>query len=80
MSDAIRTQQSRPRAPTGRRIRRALGWLGVAIAAPFFLWLPLGVIPGIPDMIDVFGIQGLRSPAGIAIAGLLLGAIGFFER
>jgi hypothetical protein len=28
-------------------------------------------------MIDVFGIVGVRIPAGITIAGLLLAAVGF---
>jgi len=30
-------------------------------------------------MIDVFGIVGLRIPAGITIAGLLIAAVGFYE-
>lgn len=61
------------------RLRRGLGWFGTFMALPFFLWLLAGFIPGIPDMIDVFGISGLRAPAAITIAGLLLGAIGFHE-
>jgi hypothetical protein len=55
----------------------ALGFLGVAIAAPFFLWVPLGFLGLVPSMIDVFGIVGLRFPAALTIAGLLLAAIGF---
>ncbi len=62
-----------------RRSRRALGWLGLAIVAPMALWLPLGFVPGIPDMIDVFGIEGLRTPAGLAVGGLMLAAIGFHD-
>jgi len=54
-----------------------LGYLGVAIAAPFFLWVPLGFLGLTPSMIDVFGIVGLRIPAAVTIAGLLLSAIGF---
>ena len=55
----------------------SLGYLGVAIAAPFFLWVPLGLLGLLPSMIDVFGIVGLRFPAAMTIAGLLLSAIGF---
>ncbi len=62
-----------------RRSRRALGVLGLAIVAPIALWLPLGFLPGIPDMIDVFGVAGLRTPAGVAVGGLLLAAIGFHD-
>ena len=60
-----------------RRWLRALGWLGVLLAAPFFLWLPLGVLTPIPSMIDVFGVVGMRVPASLTVGGLLLAAIGF---
>jgi hypothetical protein len=53
------------------------GWIGVIIATPFFLWVPLGFTGLVPTMIDVFGVVGLRIPAGITIAGLLLAAVGF---
>ncbi|MFT7221905.1 MAG: hypothetical protein ACI8Z1_003528 [Candidatus Azotimanducaceae bacterium] len=58
---------------------RLAGWLGLLIAAPFFLWVPLGFTGLVPPMIDVFGVVGLRIPAGATIAGLLLAAIGFHE-
>jgi len=61
------------------RLLRAAGFLGVAIAAPFFIWVPLGLIGLTPSMIDVFGIVGLRFPAAVTISGLLLAAIGFHE-
>lgn len=51
--------------------------LGVILALPFFIWLPLSLLPVIPSMIDVFGMQGLRIPTGIVIAGLMLAAFGF---
>jgi hypothetical protein len=47
------------------------------MAVPFFLWVPLGLIPSIPSIIDVFGIDGLKLPTGIVIAGLMLAAIGY---
>ena len=61
------------------RLLHLVGWLGLIIAAPFFLWVPLGLTGLIPPMIDVFGIVGLRIPAAATIAGLLLAAIGFHE-
>lgn len=63
----------------GRRIRRKLGWIGVAMALPFFIWLPAGFIPGVPHLIDTFGVTGLRAPAAVTITGLLLAAFGFHE-
>lgn len=62
-----------------RRLRRGLGWLGLAVAAPLLAWLPLGLLPIVPSMIEVFGVLGLRTPAVLAVAGLLLAAIGFHE-
>ena len=56
---------------------RLAGWVGVVVATPFFLWVPLGFTGLIPSMIDVFGIVGLRIPAAFTIAGLLLAAVGF---
>ncbi len=54
-----------------------VGWVGVIISIPFFLWVPLGFTDLVPSMIDIFGLVGLRIPAGITIAGLLIAAIGF---
>lgn len=58
---------------------RILGIVGVLIAMPFFVWLPLGLLPAVPSMIDVFGIPGLRIPASLTVAGLLIAAIGFWD-
>jgi hypothetical protein len=58
---------------------RILGIVGVLIAIPFFVWLPLGLLPAVPSMIDVFGIPGLRIPASLTVAGLLIAAIGFWD-
>lgn len=64
---------SRPR----QRLLRLLGPLGLAAALPFFVWLPLGWFEAVPSVVDVFGMAGLRIPAGITVGGLLLAAIGF---
>ena len=37
----------------------------------------LGWLGLVPSLIEVFGMQGLRIPAGVAVGGLLLAAIGF---
>lgn len=58
---------------------RILGYIGVLMALPFFLWLPLGFLDAVPSMIDIFGIPGLRIPAAITVAGLLIAAIGFWD-
>ena len=58
-------------------IKKVLRVVGIAMALPFFIWLPLGLIPSIPSIIDVFGIDGLKVPTGIVIGGLLLAAIGY---
>jgi hypothetical protein len=50
---------------------------GICLALPFFIWVPLGLIPWIPSVIDVFGIAGLKFPTSIVIGGLLMAAIGF---
>lgn len=56
---------------------RIAGWAGVVIATPFFIWAPLGLTGLVPSMIDVFGVVGLRIPAAVTIAALLLAAVGF---
>lgn len=61
------------------RIRRVIGGIGILIALPFFVWLPLGMLDSVPSMVDVFGISGLRIPASITVAGLLIAAIAFWE-
>ncbi len=61
------------------QLLRITGLLGLAIAAPFFLWVPLGLTGLTPSMIDVFGVVGLRFPAAVTIGGLLLAAIGFHK-
>lgn len=60
-------------------VQRALGWVGVIVAAPFFLWVPLALLTPLPSLIDVFGVVGLRIPASITIGALLLAAIGFHK-
>jgi len=76
-NDDRKVSQPRDQKERRRLLLRVVGWVGVVIATPFFLWVPLGLIDLAPSMIDVFGIVGLRIPAGVTIAGLLLAAIGF---
>lgn len=64
--------------PGSRRLRQ-LGALGAITAAVLLAWLPLGLLEFVPSMIDVFGVAGLRIPASVAVGGLLLAAVGFYE-
>lgn len=68
-----------PASLTGNRARRGFGLIGVAAALLMLLWLIVGWTGMVPSMIDIFGIPGLRIPAGIAVGGLLMAAIGFNE-
>lgn len=60
-------------------LRTSLGLLGVAVASCFFIWLLLGWFGWVPTMVDVFGTAGMRTPASVTVAGLLLAAIAFWE-
>ena len=61
------------------RLRHVIGVMGIAAALPFFVWVPLGWFEAVPSMVDVFGIPGLRYPAGVTIGGLLVAAICFYD-
>jgi len=62
------------------RLRFSLGVLGIVVAAAFFVWLLAGWLGWMPSMVDVFGVAGMRTPAAITVAALLLAAIAFWER
>lgn len=62
-----------------RRLRIYLGVLGIVVAAAFFVWFMAGWLGWVPDMVDVFGVSGMRAPAAITVAALLLAAISFWE-
>ncbi len=49
------------------------------MTASVVLWLLAGLLPGVPSLVQVFGIEGLRIPASFMVGGLVLGAIGFYE-
>ena len=61
------------------RLRLSLGLLGVVVAAAFFVWLLAGWLGWVPGMVDVFGVEGMRTPAAITVAALLLAALSFWE-
>ena len=61
------------------RMRRILAVVGILLALPFFVWVPLGWLNVVPSMVEVFGVVGLRIPASLTITGLLLAAIAFWE-
>lgn len=51
--------------------------LGICMALPFFIWVPLGLFASVPSIIDVFGMDGIRYPTSVVIGGLMLAAFGF---
>jgi len=57
--------------------RAAVGLSGLAVAMFFFIWLLFGWFGWVPTMVDIFGVAGVRTPASITVAGLLLAAISF---
>jgi len=59
--------------------RTSLGILGIALAASMLIWLLIGWSGWVPSLVDVFGVAGMRTPAAITVAGLLLAAIAFWE-
>jgi len=61
------------------RLRFSLGVLGIVVAVAFFFWLLAGWLEWVPSMVDVFGMAGMRTPAAITVAALLLAAIAFWE-
>ena len=61
------------------KIKKICRVLGICLALPFFVWLLLGFFPGVPSIIDVFGMDGLRYPTGVVIGGLMLAAFGYEE-
>lgn len=62
-----------------RKACLGLGVIGLLLVAPFVLWLPLGWLGVVPTMVETFGVPGLRIPASVVIAGLLMAAVGFWE-
>ena len=61
------------------RLRLSLGLLGVVVAAAFFVWLLAGWLGWVPGMVYVFGVEGMRTPAAITVAALMLAALSFWE-
>jgi len=55
--------------------RTSLGLLGATVAACFFIWLLIGWFGWVPTMVDIFGVAGMRTPASITVAGLILAAV-----
>lgn len=63
-----------------------IGWFramtgvgGITLAAFFLAWLLVGLFGWVPTMVDLFGIDGMRTPASFTVTGLLLAAIAFWD-
>ena len=61
----------------GMPFRVLIGTVGLIGAVLMLVWLITSVLGLTVSMIDVFGMEGVRIPAGIAIGGLMLAAVGF---
>jgi hypothetical protein len=61
----------------GISFRVVMGSVGLMGALLMLVWLITSALGLTVSMIDVFGMEGVRIPAGIAIGGLMLAAIGF---
>jgi len=59
------------------KIRFFMGSIGLMAAILMLVWLITSVLGLTVSIIDIFGMEGIRIPAGIAIGGLVLAAVGF---
>ena len=59
------------------KLRMLMGSIGLIVAVLMLVWLITSFLGLTVSIVDVFGMEGLRIPAGIAIGGLLLAAVGF---
>ena len=63
--------------PSFVKLRILMGSVGLIVAIFMLVWLITSFLGLTVSIVDVFGMEGLRIPAGIAIGGLLLAAVGF---
>ena len=61
------------------RLRASIGMTGIALASIFPVWLLLGWIGWLPSMVDLFGVEGMRTPASFTVGGLMIAAIAFWD-
>jgi len=54
-----------------------MGSIGLIGAILMLVWLITSLLGLTVSIIDIFGMEGIRIPAGIAIGGLMLAAVGF---
>ena len=59
------------------QFRILMGSLGLIGAILMLVWLITSLLGLTVSIIDIFGMEGIRIPAGIAIGGLMLAAVGF---
>jgi len=52
---------------------------GLLLAIPVFLWFLLGLLGFVPSIVDIFGPDGVKIPAAVVVAGLLIAALGFWD-
>lgn len=59
--------------------QKAARFGGLVIAASVALWFMLGLLGLVPSIVQVFGSAGVKTPAAVIVAGLLIAALGFWE-
>ena len=59
------------------QFRMLIGSIGLIGAILMLVWLITSLLGLTVSIIDIFGMEGIRIPAGIAIGGLILAAVGF---
>ena len=59
------------------QFRILMGSIGLIGAILMLVWLITSLLGLTVSIIDIFGMEGIRIPAGIAIGGLILAAVGF---
>ena len=62
-----------------RKGQRAARIVGPLLAATVTLWFGLGLLGLVPSIVQVFGQTEVKIPAAILVAGLLLGAVGYWD-
>lgn len=59
------------------QFRILMASIGLIGAILMLVWLITSLLGLTVSIIDIFGMEGIRIPAGIAIGGLMLAAVGF---
>lgn len=77
----VHTLDLRHPTPNLQRVMHAIGWLGVLMTVPAVVWMAWQIGAGwMLDTPIAQQVDALKWSSRAAITGLLLGAIGFWDR